>query len=181
MSKFWQIDWHALFVPSGSLAEVVLRGTLIYLFLFFLMRVLRREAGQFNIADLLVVVIIADAAQNGMAGTYTSITEGVVLIGTIVLWDFALDWASYRYEPIRRLMLPAPVTLIRDGRIAWRAMRRELITETELMGRLHQDGLQHVEDVYRCFVEADGKLSVISFEQAKQNAEREKARERRRR
>jgi uncharacterized membrane protein YcaP (DUF421 family) len=177
MSKFWSIDWHTLFVPSGSLTEIVLRGTLIYLFLFVLMRVLHREAGQFNIADLLVVVIIADAAQNGMAGTYESVTEGVVLIGTIVAWDFGLDWASFRWSAVRRFVQPQPVTLIRDGKIQWRTMRRELITETELMGRLHQDGLQHIEDVYRCFVEADGKLSVISHEQAKENAERKSKRE----
>ncbi|MFT4045530.1 MAG: DUF421 domain-containing protein [Solimonas sp.] len=181
MSKLWSIDWHALFVPSGSLAEIVLRGTLIYLFLFTLMRVLHREAGQFNIADLLVVVIIADAAQNGMAGTYNSVTEGVVLIATIVAWDFTLDWATFRFAAVRRLVQPQSVALIRDGNIQWRAMRRELITETELMGRLHQDGLQNVEDVYRCYVEADGKLSVISFEQAKANAGRQQARERRQR
>ena len=51
-------------------------------------------------------------------------------------------------------------------------MRRELITEEELMGRLHQDGLERVEDVHRCFVEADGKLSVISRDQARNNRER---------
>ena len=172
MSTVWSVDWHELFVPGGSLVELMIRGSLIYLFLFFLMRVLRREAGQFNIADLLVVVIIADAAQNGMAGTYESVTEGAVLIGTIMFWNFALDWASFRWAPVRKLVQPQPVTLVRDGRIQWRAMRRELITEHELMGRLHQDGLQHIEDVYRCFVEADGKLSIISFEQARENMAR---------
>ncbi|WP_020649280.1 DUF421 domain-containing protein [Solimonas variicoloris] len=176
MSTLWSIDWHALFVPGGSLAEIVLRGTAIYLFLFVLMRVLHREAGQFNIADLLVVVIIADAAQNGMAGAYQSITEGVVLIATIVLWDFGLDWASFRWPAVRRFVQPRAVVLIRDGRIEWRTMRRELITEAELMGRLHQDGLQRVEDVYRCFVEADGKLSVITFEQARASRQRRRRR-----
>lgn len=176
MSTLWSIDWHALFVPGGSLAEIVLRGTAIYLFLFVLMRVLHREAGQFNIADLLVVVIIADAAQNGMAGAYQSITEGVVLIATIVLWDFGLDWASFRWPAVRRFVQPRAVVLIRDGRIEWRTMRRELITEAELMGRLHQDGLQGVEDVYRCFVEADGKLSVITFEQARACRQRRRRR-----
>lgn len=177
MSTLWEIDWHALFVPSGSLVEIMLRGSVIYLFLFFLMRALHRQAGQFNIADLLVVVIIADAAQNGMAGSYASITEGAVLIGTIMFWNVGLDWASYRYEPIRRLVLPAPVTLVRDGRIDWRAMRRQLITETELMGRVHQEGLQHLEDVHRCYVEPDGKLSVISMEQAQANEARRRQRD----
>jgi uncharacterized membrane protein YcaP (DUF421 family) len=178
MSKVWDIDWQTLFVPSGSLLEIVIRGSTIYLFLFVLMRVLRRESGQFNIADLLVIVIIADAAQNGMAGTYESITEGVVLIGTIMFWNYGLDWLSFHYEPVRRFVQPRPATLIRDGRLNWRAMRRELITENELMGRLHQDGLQNVEDVYRCFVEADGKLSVISYEQFDKNENKRKRRER---
>src|SRR3546814_4996056 len=128
---------------------MVIRGSSVYLFLFFLMRVLRRETGQFNIADLLVIVIIADAAQNGMAGTYESITEGLVLIGTIMFWNYGLDWLGFHFESVRKIVQPSPVTLIRNGRIDWRQMRRELITETELMGRLHNDGIQQVEDVYR--------------------------------
>src|SRR3546814_16340477 len=100
------------------------------------MRVLRRETGQFNIADLLVIVIIADAAQNGMAGTYESITEGLVLIGTIMFWNYGLDWLGFHFESVRTIVQPSPVTLIRNGRIDWRQMRRELITETELMGSL---------------------------------------------
>ncbi len=172
MNRLWQVDWHSLFVPSGSLLEIVIRGSVVYLFLLVLMRALRRESGQFNLADLLVIVIIADAAQNGMAGTYDSITEGLVLIATIAFWDYGLDWLSFHFAPARRLLQPQPVTLVRDGRIVWRAMRRELITEAELMGRLHQDGVEQIKEVYRCFVEADGKLSVISFEQAQRNAEK---------
>ncbi|HEY9544421.1 MAG TPA: YetF domain-containing protein [Solimonas sp.] len=176
MNEWVKVDWHALFVPSGSLVEIVIRGSTIYLFLFFLMRVLRRETGQFNIADLLVIVIIADAAQNGMAGTYESITEGLVLIGTIMFWNYGLDWLGFHFESVRKIVQPSPVTLIRNGRIDWRQMRRELITETELMGRLHNDGIQQVEDVYRCFVETDGKLSLISNEQARRNAKKQRRR-----
>src|SRR3546814_830666 len=162
MNEWVKVDWHALFVPSGSLVEIVIRRSTIYLFLFFLMRVLRRETGQFNIADLLVIVIIADAAQNGMAGTYESITEGLVLIGTIMFWNYGLDWLGFHFESVRKIVLPSPVTLIRNGRIDWRQMRRELITETELMGRLHNDGIQQVEDVYRCFVETDRKRTRLN-------------------
>src|SRR3546814_18516885 len=90
MNEWVKADWHALFVPSGSLVEIVIRGSTIYLFLFFLMRVLRRETGQFNIADLLVIVIIADAAQNGMAGPYEPITAGLGLPGTLMFWNTRL-------------------------------------------------------------------------------------------
>ena len=88
MEGVLQIDFRSIFVPSLHLAEVVLRGTIVYLFLFIVLRVLRREAGAVSIADLLVVVLIADAAQNAMASEYKSITEGAVLIGTIASWDY---------------------------------------------------------------------------------------------
>ena len=62
-----QIDWRAVFIPSTHIGEVFLRGSLIYLLLFFLLRIFRRQAGALGISDLLVVVLIADAAQNAMA------------------------------------------------------------------------------------------------------------------
>jgi uncharacterized membrane protein YcaP (DUF421 family) len=69
-----RIDWESVFVPSLSLLEIVLRGSLIYLFLFIVLRVLRRGAGTIGISDLLVVVLIADAAQNAMGSEYKSVT-----------------------------------------------------------------------------------------------------------
>ena len=136
MDHIWHIDWHLLFVPNTSLAEVMIRGTIIYLLLFFLMRFLRREAGQIGIADVLIVVVIADAAQNGMAGPYNSITEGVVLIVTITFWDFTLDWLAYHVPAFGKLIHPAPLPLIVDGHLLLRNLRRELITEDELCSRL---------------------------------------------
>ncbi|HWS88766.1 MAG TPA: hypothetical protein VN282_17460 [Pyrinomonadaceae bacterium] len=100
METFFQIDWKSVFVPEVALAEVVLRGTLVYLLLFFVLRVLRREAGALGISDLLVVVLIADAAQNAMSSEYKSVTEGAVLVGTIMGWDFFLDWLGYRFPAV---------------------------------------------------------------------------------
>jgi len=79
--------------------ELILRGSLIYWFLFFLFRfILRRDAGSVGLADILVIVLIADAAQNGMAGEYKSVSEAFVLIGTIAGWNFWIDWMSFRYS-----------------------------------------------------------------------------------
>jgi uncharacterized membrane protein YcaP (DUF421 family) len=114
--------------------EIILRGTLVYLFLFFLLRVLRREAGQIGISDLLVVVLIADAAQNAMGSEYRSLTEGAILVATIALWDYFLDWLSFRVAAVRRLLRPTPLLLIRNGRLQRQNMKREKIQEEELMG-----------------------------------------------
>ena len=90
------IDWQSMFVPTESLVEIFIRGTLMYLGMYFILRVFRRQSGSIGVADLLVIVVIADAAQNGMAGDSRSITEALLLIITIVLWDFFLDWLGFK-------------------------------------------------------------------------------------
>jgi uncharacterized membrane protein YcaP (DUF421 family) len=155
------IDWHSLFVPSLHVGEIILRGTLVYLFLFFLLRVLRREAGQIGISDLLVVVLIADAAQNAMGSEYRSLTEGAILVATIALWDYFLDWLSFRVAAVRRLLRPTPLLLIRNGRLQRQNMKREKIQEEELMGQLREKGVESVGDVKECYLEGNGRVSVI--------------------
>jgi uncharacterized membrane protein YcaP (DUF421 family) len=137
----FELDWKSILVPSLPLAEIVLRGSLVYLVLFFVLRLLRRGAGALGITDLLVVVLIADAAQNAMGSDYRSITEGVVLVFTIVLWDYLLDWLSYRYPATRPLLRPAPQVLIQDGQLQRRNMRQELISKDELLSLLREQGV----------------------------------------
>jgi uncharacterized membrane protein YcaP (DUF421 family) len=156
-----QVDWGSMFIPTIHVGEIILRGTIIYLFLFFLLRVLRREAGAIGISDLLVVVLIADAAQNAMASVYKSITEGIVLIATIVFWDYFLDWLGYRIPQVRRLLRPAAMLLIKDGQLQRRNMRHEMITEEEMMAQLREQGIETLGEVKKCYLEGDGHISVI--------------------
>jgi uncharacterized membrane protein YcaP (DUF421 family) len=144
--------------------EIFLRGTLVYLFLFFMLRFLRREAGAIGISDLLVVVLIADAAQNAMASEYKSVTEGAILVGTIAFWDYSVDWIGYKFPATRRLLRPAPLLLIKDGRMQKQNMRREMVTEEELMGQLREQGVESVGEVKKCYLEGDGHISVIKRE-----------------
>jgi uncharacterized membrane protein YcaP (DUF421 family) len=96
MELLGQLNWQELFVPKHSIVEMLVRGTIMYLALFLILRfVARRQFGQLGIADLLVIVLIADASQNAMANEYRSVTEGLVLVLTIVFWDYALDWLGY--------------------------------------------------------------------------------------
>jgi uncharacterized membrane protein YcaP (DUF421 family) len=161
MHTFPEIDWQSVFIPSLHIGEIVLRGTIVYLFLFILLRLLRRGAGAIGISDLLVIVLIADAAQNAMASEYKSITEGLILVTTIVVWDYLLDWVGYKFSPVRRLLRPSPLLLIKDGRIQRRNLRREMITEEELIEQLREQGVETVGEVKKSYIEGDGHISVI--------------------
>nr|MBP7571903.1 DUF421 domain-containing protein [Acidobacteriota bacterium] len=73
------VDWGRVFAFDTPWLEIVVRGTAIYLGLFLLLRlVLKRQAGTVGITDLLVIVLIADAAQNAMADDYRSVPDGLL-------------------------------------------------------------------------------------------------------
>ena len=158
-------DWRQVFVPDTPVLEIVVRGTVVYLVLFVLLRlVLKREAGAVGITDLLVIVLIADAAQNAMADDYTSVADGLLLVGTIVFWAWALNWLGYRIPMIQRLVHPPALPLVRDGRPLHRNLAQELITDEELASHLRQQGIADVRDVEAAFIEGDGRISVIARE-----------------
>jgi uncharacterized membrane protein YcaP (DUF421 family) len=164
MASALSVDWHAIFVPSGSLLEIVVRGSLMYLLILAAFRIFRRDAGSLGMADLLVVVLVADAAQNGMAGEYKSLTEGVVLVATIFLWNYLLDWWAYRSPFIYWLMHPPPLLLIEDGRLQRRNLRSQLMTREDLLEQLREQGVEDITKVKACRLEGDGRLSVIKLE-----------------
>lgn len=156
------VDWSALLRMTVSPAELVVRGTAMYWFLFLLFRfVLRRDVGAIGIADVLLLVLVADASQNAMAGEYRSITDGCVLVATLIGWNYALDWASWRFHAVRRLVEPAPLLLVADGRLLRKNMRREFVTVEELYGKLREQGIDDLADVKTAYMESDGEISVI--------------------
>ena len=155
------VDWESLFVPTLSIAELVLRGTLVYLALFVFLRVLpKREMGGIGMADVLVIVLISDAAQNAMSSDYRSITEGIVLVLTILFWSLAVDWIDHKF-PQLGLNSAEPLPLIKDGRLLRKNMDKEQISEAELMSQLRQKGLESARYVKRAYIEGDGHFSVI--------------------
>lgn len=155
-------DLGALFGLSLPPAEILIRGTAIYWFLFLLFRfVLRRDTGAMAISDVLLLVIVADAAQNAMAGEYTSITDGILLVSTIAFWNYALDWAAYHWLPVRRFVEGVPVPLILDGKLNRRNLRRELMTMDDLLAALREHGLERIDQVKCARMEKDGEISVI--------------------
>ena len=158
------IDWHTVLVPTGSVVELVLRATVMYLLILAGFRIFRRDAGSLSVSDLLVVVLIADAAQNGMAGEYKSLTEGAIVVATIFAWNYILDWMAYRFRFVYWLLHPPSLLLIRNGQILYRNLRSQLITRDDLREQLREQGVESIESVKKCYLESDGRMSVIQEE-----------------
>lgn len=156
------LDLESIFALSVSPWEMIIRGSAMYWFLLLLFRVVvRRRVGAVGISDLLLLVIIADAAQNAMAGEYRSVTDGLILVATIVAWNTLVDWLAWRSALLGRLLEPAPLLLIHRGRVLWRHLRMEFVTEQELRSKLREHGIDDYASVEKAYLEPDGGLGVI--------------------
>jgi uncharacterized membrane protein YcaP (DUF421 family) len=156
------VEFAQLFRPEYTLALVV-RGTVMYLAVYLLLRVVsRRELGGTGATNILLLVLLADAAQNGLGGAYTSLTDGIVLVGTILFWSVVIDVASYRWPRFARLARPPAMVLVDRGRIVRRNLRREMMSEEELRAQLREHGVVELSEVDVARIESDGRVSVIT-------------------
>src|SRR5215212_9776438 len=154
LESLFSIDWAQMFHPDTSPIEIFVRGSIVYLALFGMLRlVLRRESGSVGMTDLLVLVLIADASQNAMAGNYNSLPDGLLLVATIIFWSFTINWVGYHIPLVGRFVHPPPLNLVRDGKLQRRNMRRELITEEELMSQMRQQGIDDISQIKIAYME----------------------------
>lgn len=156
------MDWNQIFGVETSPLELIVRGTAMYLFLFLMFRVVvRRRIGAVGMADILIMVVIADAAQNALSGEYKTVTEGFILVSTILFWNFFIDWLNYRVPALQDWLEAPPLLLIDNGRILHRNLRHEFVTEQELLSKLREQGVDDVRQVAKAHMESDGTVSVI--------------------
>jgi len=171
-----ELDLRALFELDTPFLEIVLRGTVVYLLVFLLLRtVVKQAVGGVNLADILLIVMIADAAQNGMAGTYESITDGLILVATLAFWSYTIDWLGVHVEFVGRLTHPLPIEIVKDGTEIKRAMRKEMISHEELMTQVRLAGAESIERVKRAWVEGNGEISIVMFEEGNNHAPKKHA------
>ena len=169
MGNLFDLDWAGMFAPNTPFLEIFIRGSVMYLGIFLLLRVvIKRQTGSVGISDLLVVVL-ADAAQNGMAADYRSIVDGLLLVATILFWSYFLDWLGYRFAWLERLIHPSPLLLVEHGRMLRGNMRKEFITKAELETMLREQGVEDIAQAEKVFMEGDGQISVITRDRSREN------------
>jgi len=165
MEWFGPVDWYGMFAADTPLIEIFIRGSVIYLVLFCLLRfVLKRQVGSLGMSDILLISLLADAAQNGMADDYSSLPDGIALVATLIFWNYVLEWLGYRFPAVGRVLHAPPLPLIKNGRMIRKHMAMEFITEQELMSKLRQQGVEKISEVKKACLEGDGKISVVTKE-----------------
>ena len=168
------IDIAKALTPDVPIQETIIRGFFMYVVVFTLIRYVLRGRTSAAMPDLLVLVLIADAAQNAMSNDYTSVTNGVVLVATIIVTAFAFDWLAYHVPVFRGYIHRDPQPLIINGQPEERVLRRELINERDLETQLRLQGLEQMSDVRAAYLEGTGEVSVIKEEGSSSGGEGKK-------
>lgn len=156
------IEWQKMFAFDTPPLEIFIRGTVMYLGLFLLLRIiLKRESGGLGTTDLLVVVLLADASQNAMAGNYTSISDGILLVLVIIGWSYVLNLLAYVSPQIEKIIRPGKLLLIKNGKMLRKNMKEELVTVRELLAEMRKNGVSDINEVNSAYMENDGTISFV--------------------
>lgn len=162
LAQFVPEDWTRMFVIDAPLFELAARGTVLYFAILVLMRLMpRRMGGELATMDLISLLLIAAAASNAF-GDDKSVTDGLLLVAVLMMWNFLVNAASYRFRIVERLVSAPPIQIIRDGKLLKRNMRREFLTEEELMTVLREQNIASLDQVESAYVEGEGAITVVA-------------------
>jgi uncharacterized membrane protein YcaP (DUF421 family) len=155
---------HMFHLPLPIL-EKLLRPVIVYLVLVVLLRLFgKRELAQLNPFDLVVLLSLSNTVQNAIIGDDNSVSGGI--IGAVGL--LAINWlvvrTLYNSPRLTRMFEGSSTALVSDGQIDVRALKRESLTEEELMEVVHRQGFERLDQVGSCVLEPNGTFYVEAIE-----------------
>jgi|SRR4051794_19344672 uncharacterized membrane protein YcaP (DUF421 family) len=142
--------------------DLFFRAVFVFVFIFTLTRVMgRRELSSLEPFDLILLVIVGDALQQGLTQDDYSLTGGVVVISTIALLQVFVSWVSFRFRRSRWLLEGEPLIVVERGKVIEKNLDRERMTREELAALLRQQQVASVDDVEWAVLETSGAVTVI--------------------
>ncbi|TLX22558.1 DUF421 domain-containing protein [Thermomonas fusca] len=154
-----------LFQLSAPWWHFVLRACAIYVLVMVLVRVSgKRAVGQFTPFDLVLLILIGNAVQNGINGGDNSLTGAGIMATTLIALNYLVAWQTSRNRSVERWVEGEPVVLARDGKVFRQVLRRELVSHDDFAEALRMNNIDDVGDVRLALLETNGRISVIPRE-----------------
>jgi uncharacterized membrane protein YcaP (DUF421 family) len=145
-----------------TLLLIAVRTAIVYTFLILGLRLTgKRELGQLNPLDLVLILVISNAVQNAMTGPDTSVTGGMVAAITLLIINQILSYFRDRSDKADRFLEGSPTLLVHDGQFVTANLAKENLTEDDVMQALREHGVDKVSDCQTAVLEVDGSISVI--------------------
>jgi uncharacterized membrane protein YcaP (DUF421 family) len=142
--------------------DIALRAVVVFVFLIFLTRIIgRRELSTLAPFDLILLIILGDAIQQGLTQDDYSLTGAMIAVGTIAVLQVVVSYSSFRLPPIRNLLEGHPIVIVQDGKPIEKNLRRERLTIEELMEEARVQQIGSLEEVQWAVLEPSGNISFV--------------------
>lgn len=146
--------------------DIALRAIVLYAFIFLLMRVTgRRELSSLGPADLVLLIVLGDAVQQGLTQDDYTVTGAIIAISTIATMQVVTSYLAFRFRRVRRVVDGDPIVLVQDGRVLEKNLRRERLTVQELAEEMRGQQIVSLKDVQWAVFEPSGAISFIPKKQ----------------
>jgi uncharacterized membrane protein YcaP (DUF421 family) len=150
-----------MFIPDIGVLELIVRATVVYLFLFFLLRFIgKKHVGQMSPFDLVVLLIISETVDASLIGDDTSLTGGLISAATLVVLVYVFGYLTWRDKAVERWVEGRPKILVRHGHVNNEVLDDQQVTRSELMEALRRQGCSAVTDVRFAMLENDGSITM---------------------
>lgn len=154
-----------------DLLRIVVVGSLAYVGLILLLRATgKRTLSKMNAFDLVVTVALESTLASGLLSSEVSLSEALVAFFLLCALQYAVTFASIRSRSFRQLVKAEPTLLVHRGQFLGSAMRRERVSEEEILASVREAGTPDLQDVHAVVLETDGSLSVVRGEPQRADA-----------
>lgn len=155
--------WTDILTPGVPLIDKALRTIAVYIFLLVGLRLAgKRELGQLNPFDLVVLLVLSNTVQNAIIGNDNSLLGGLFGATLLLVLNYAVVRFLFLHPRLDRLAEGREVILIKDGKLVERRMRRELITRSELASAARKQGIDDLATVDCARLEVGGTLTFVT-------------------
>jgi uncharacterized membrane protein YcaP (DUF421 family) len=142
--------------------DIVIRTIAVFFFVLVLTRVIgRRELSSLEPFDLILLIILGDALQQGLTQDDYSFTGAILVVGTFAVLQVLVSWVTYRFPVTRPVVEGEPIVVVQDGRVIESNLRRERLTVDELAEAARMHEIARIEDVQWAVLERNGVISFI--------------------
>jgi uncharacterized membrane protein YcaP (DUF421 family) len=142
--------------------DLAIRAVALFFFVYLLTRIIgRRELSSMEPFDLILLIVIGDAIQQGLTQDDYSVTGALIVIGTFAVLQILISYLSYRFPRLRPALDGEPMVVVQDGKVIEKNMKRERITLEEVMVEARLQQVASLDQIAWAVLETSGKISVI--------------------
>jgi uncharacterized membrane protein YcaP (DUF421 family) len=142
--------------------DLVIRAIVVFFFVLLLTRVIgRRELSQLAPFDLILLIILGDALQQGLTQDDYSVTGAIIIVATFAVLQVFMSWLGYRFPPLRPVLEGEPLIIVQDGKPIEKNLKRERLTLDEVLEAARMHEIASLDEVRWAVIERNGEISFL--------------------